>query len=109
MLQAKKKAQQDKAAGKRSQAVTSSPAQPSKARQADSSESEEEEERERFSLQNSRFASLVDDSTPLAGPGVLEGALSLGQGSQPAPPSATHGTAASSNEEEGQHHLVQCM
>ena len=104
LLQAKKKAQQDKAGGKRSQAAISTPAQPSKASQADSSESEEEEERERFSLLDSRFASLVDDSDgPLVGSQGAKAAPSLGQGSRLAPPLSSHDTAAESgNEEEGE-------
>ena len=104
LLQAKKKSQQDKAAGKR---ATTTPAQPSKASHADSSESEEEEERQRFSLQDSRFASLVDDSDgPLIGSEGWQGAPSTGQGSQLAPPLSSHDTAAVSmtagNEDEGE-------
>ena len=105
LLQAKKKSQQDKAAGKRA----TTPAQPSKASHADSSESEEEEERQRFSLQDSRFASLVDDSDgPLVGSEGWQGAPSTGQGSQLAPPLSSHDTAAvsmtaeSGNEDEGE-------
>lgn len=112
-MQAKKKGQQDKAAGKLAQAASSSAAQPWKSSQADSSQSEEEEERERFSLQDSRFASLVGDTTPSAGPGgsgVGDPNPSLGQGLQRLQPSSTHATAAGStaadsgNEEEGEHH-----
>lgn len=107
-VQAKKKGQQDKAAGKSSQSASSSAAQLGKSSQADSSESEEDEERERFSLQDSRFASLVGDSGPPAGAGVSQGGSTLEQGSQPLQASSsTHAAAAgssaadSSNEEEG--------
>lgn len=112
-MQAKKKGQQDKAAGKLAQAASSSAAQLGKSSQADSSESEEDEERERFSLQDSRFASLVGDSTLPAGPGGSQGGPSFGPGSQLTQPPATHATAAgssaadSSNEEEGGPHCNQ--
>lgn len=97
LLQAKKKAQQDKDGAKRSQAATSTPAQTSKASQADSSESEEEEERERFSLLDSRFASLMDDSDKsLVRPQGAEAAPFSGQGSQLVPPLSTHNLAAGS-------------
>ena len=112
-VQAKKKGQQDKAAGKVAQAASSRAAQLAvqlgKSSQVDSSESEEDEERERFSLQDSRFASLVADSHPPVGRGGSQGGPSSGQGSQPTQPSSsTHATAAGSrtadsdnDEEEG--------
>ena len=121
-VQAKKKAQQEKAAGKagakRTQPSTSVPAQPSTSRQdsvPDSSDSEEEEEPERFSLKDSRFASLVDDAASSQGPELLEGALSLGQGSQLAAPSSTQETATGSNAAEsddelgGESYLGACL
>ena len=116
VVQAKKKAQQDKAAEKsrtkRAQAATSAAAaQPLTVRQnsmAESSESEGEEEQESVSLQDSRFASLVDDKPTPAVVIGWERAPSLGQGSQLAAPSLTHETAAGSSaadsdlEEEGE-------
>ena len=109
MLQAKKKAQQDKAAekagAKRSQAATSAAAQPLTAKQnsmADSSDSEQEEQ-ESFSLQDSRFASLVDDKQTPAAVGGLQGAPSLGQGSQLAAPLSSHETAAGSSAADSDH------